>query len=193
MTTWEQTTLDKLGKIIKGIQKHRPQYDACLFEGGTVPFLETSDCQNDRLHPNSLTKYYNKLGLLQSKLFKENTVCITNHGRIGDAVILKSPSCLNTHLFGFNSFENVSDPKFIKYCFNFEKIKKLCDTISSAVSSTKELTFDRILKIPFPNPPFELQKKIGQILSTYDLLIENYQRQIEEAKKQVVWAMIHTS
>ncbi|WP_370664255.1 restriction endonuclease subunit S [Candidatus Mycoplasma haematobovis] len=50
-----------------------------------------------------------------------------------------------------------------------------------------------MLKIPFPNPPFELQQKIGKILSTYDLLIENYQRQIEEAKKQVVWKMIHTS
>ncbi|OAL10808.1 hypothetical protein A6V39_05655, partial [Candidatus Mycoplasma haematobovis] len=184
MSVWEQVSLNKLGILEKGIQKHHPQYDTCLFEGGSVPFLQTLNCQNDKLHPIELTKYYNKLGILQSKQFKKDTVCITNHGRIGDAVILKNPTCLSAHLFGFNSFKNVSDPKFIKYCFNYSKIKKLCNVISSAVSATKELTLDRILKIPFPNPPFELQQKIGKILSTYDLLIENYQRQIEEAKKQ---------
>ncbi|OAL10776.1 hypothetical protein A6V39_01795 [Candidatus Mycoplasma haematobovis] len=192
MATWEQTTLDKLGILQRGKQTHKPEYDPVLFENGTVPFVQVW-CVNESLFVNNIRKYYNEVGLKQSKTFSKGTVCIVNSGSVADSAILEEASSLCTQLHGFNCFENVSDNLFVKYCFDFQKIKKFCQNIASAVSSSRKLTLDRILKIPFPNPPFELQQKIGKILSAYDLLIENYQRQIEEAKKQVVWKMIHTS
>ncbi|OAL10774.1 hypothetical protein A6V39_01785 [Candidatus Mycoplasma haematobovis] len=192
MATWEQTTLDKLGILQSGKKTHKPASDPVLFENGTVPFVQVW-CVKNNLFVRNVEKNYNEIGKKQSRLFPASTVCITNNGRIGDASILLEDSCLADTLFGFSSFENVSDPKFMKYCFNFGKIKKLCEYVASANTGTKALTIERLKKIPFPNPPLELQQKIGKILSTYDLLIENYQSQIEEAKKQVVWKMIHTS
>ncbi|OAL10404.1 hypothetical protein A6V39_03140 [Candidatus Mycoplasma haematobovis] len=180
---WEEVTLDKLGNLQRGKQTHKPENDPYLFENGNIPFVQVL-CIDGKLFVNNVRKYYNKFGLRQSKLFSENTVCIVNHGIVAGTSILKKPSCLCTQLHGFNSFENVSDPKFVKYCFDFGKIKRLCQNISSAVSITKKLTLNRILKISFPNPPLDIQQKIGKILSTYDLLIENYEKQIDLLKNQ---------
>ncbi|OAL10416.1 hypothetical protein A6V39_03200 [Candidatus Mycoplasma haematobovis] len=181
MVTWKQTTLDKLGRIQRGRQTHKPEYDPVLFENGTIPFIQMKHV-TESLYVKMLL-YYNELGLKQSKLFPKDTVLITNDGRVGDSSILKESSCISTHTYGFNAFENISDTKFVKYCFNFSSIKGELKRIASS-GGHPILTVERLLKILFPNPPFELQQKIGKILSTYDLLIENYQNQIDLLKNQ---------
>ncbi|OAL10791.1 hypothetical protein A6V39_05785, partial [Candidatus Mycoplasma haematobovis] len=181
MFTWKKTTLDKLGFVSTGKQTHKPEYDPALFCGGMVPLIESQLVEGDRFFVGNARKYYNDLGIKQSRIYEAETVCITNNGRV-NASILKVPSCLSNQLHGFNAFENISDPRFVKYCFNFSDIRRQLATISSI--GAKYLPITKLLKIPFPNPPFELQQKIGKIISTYDLLIENYQSQIEEAKKQ---------
>ncbi|OAL10770.1 hypothetical protein A6V39_01765 [Candidatus Mycoplasma haematobovis] len=193
MCAWEIVTLDNLGILKSGRQVHKPEYDPSLFCEGSVPLIESQLIENDQLFVRNVRRYYNTFGVGQSTIFEADTVCITRTGNVAKTSIIKVPSCLSSRVHGLTPFVGVSDAIFIKYSFDFSKIKKLCQNIASANTETKVLTIDRLLKILFPNPPFELQQKIGKILSTYDLLIENYQRQIEEAKKQVVWKMIHTS
>ncbi|OAL10409.1 hypothetical protein A6V39_03165 [Candidatus Mycoplasma haematobovis] len=180
MSIWELVTLDKLGNCQLGKQFHKPKYDPCLFENGHIPFVQGQHV-NGKLYVNSVEKYYNEFGLKQSLSFPGDTVCITSGTRI-ESAILKFSSCLSSDLWGFNSFELVSDPVFIKYCFNFSEIQRQLVAISSV--GRKYLSLERLFKVPFPKPLLDIQQKIGRILSTYDLLIENYEKQIDLLKNQ---------
>ncbi|OAL10809.1 hypothetical protein A6V39_05660 [Candidatus Mycoplasma haematobovis] len=183
MSAWELATLDKLGFISRGRQTHYPKNDPNLFWKGTIPFVETQDVKEAKLFVRQIRRYYNQKGLEQGKLFPINTVCIASEGNIADSALLNKPSCLSCHVHGFNAYEGISCPRFIKYCFDFSSIKKECISVAQAGTTRLSLTSERLLTIKFPNPPFETQKKIGDILSAYDELIENHQKQTELLEK----------
>ncbi|OAL10405.1 hypothetical protein A6V39_03145 [Candidatus Mycoplasma haematobovis] len=179
MPDWKETTLDKLGFISRGRQTHYPKNDPNLFWKGTIPFVETQDVKEAKLFVRQIRRYYNQKGLEQGKLFPINTVCITNNANVADSALLRESSCLSCDVYGFNAYEGISCPRFIKYCFDFAPIKKECISVAQAGTTRLSLTSERLLTIKFPNLSFETQKKIGDILSAYDELIENCERQIE--------------
>ncbi|ADX98321.1 restriction endonuclease subunit S [Mycoplasma suis] len=174
---WEWVTLDKLGTFHRGKQTHYPKNDRTLFEGGTIPFIETQDCKSSRLFIKDVRKFYNQKGLQQGRLFPKNTVCISNNGNVADSAILDSQSCLSCDVHGFNSFSGISDPFFIKYCFDFSKVKNTCISLAKSATTRLSLTTERLKIVEFPYPIYEIQQKIGSILSSRDLLIENNEMQ----------------
>ncbi|AGX89206.1 restriction endonuclease subunit S [Mycoplasma parvum] len=179
MYKWELTTLDKLGTFNRGKQTHYPKNDPTLFENGNIPFVETQDCKSSRLFIRKVKKFYNQKGLKQGKLFPINTVCISSEGNIADSALLSKTSCLSCHIHGFNSYQGISDPKFIKYCFDFSQIKDSCLALAKSATTRLSLTTERLKIVKFPYPLFQIQQKIGDILSAYDELSENNERQIE--------------
>ncbi|OAL10790.1 hypothetical protein A6V39_05780 [Candidatus Mycoplasma haematobovis] len=183
MHSWDWVSLDKLGFISRGRQTHYPKNDPNLFWKGTIPFVETQDVKEAKLFVRQIRRYYNQKGLEQGKLFPINTVCIASEGNIADSSLLNIPSCLSCHVHAFKAYEGIACPRFIKYCFDFSSIKKECISVAQSGTTRLSLTSERLLTIKFPNPSFETQKKIGDILSAYDELIENHQRQIEILEK----------
>ncbi|AGX89255.1 restriction endonuclease subunit S [Mycoplasma parvum] len=178
---WELTTLDKLVKIERGIANHKPNCDPSLFCQGNIPLVcckEVSD--SNYLKILKCNKYYNSKGLKQSKLFSENTICVVGCGNsAGDSAILNFSACLSPNLYGFNSYEGISDPKFIKYCFDYPKMKEKLMKLAKSSTAQPHLTLSKLLSIKFPCPPHDIQQKIGNILSSYDELIGNSERWIE--------------
>ena len=86
---------------------------------------------------------------------------------------------------GFVPYKNVSNVKFVKYCFDI--LKKDCQQISQGTAQDN-LSWKKLSTILFPCPPIEVQNRIVAILSRYDTLIENYQKQIkllEEAAQRL--------
>lgn len=182
--SWKYKPLNELGTISRGRSKHRPRDDAELF-GGNYPFVQTADVKKANLNLTEYNETYNEKGLAQSKLWDKGTLCITIAANIADTAILGIPACFPDSIMGFNSYDGISDVRFIKYCFDI--LQRDCKNISQGTAQDN-LSWKKLSTIKFPAPKIEVQTKIADILSSYDDLIENNQKQIkllEEAAQRL--------
>ena len=182
--SWDCVTLDKLGSISRGKSKHRPRNDKFLF-GGKYPFIQTADVKAAGLYLTEYTETYSDKGLEQSKLWPAGTLCITIAANIADTTILGIDACFPDSVMGFIPYKGISNVKFIKYAFDI--LQKDCKKISQGTAQDN-LSWRKLSTIKFPAPPIEVQDKIVSILSGYDDLIDNNQKQIkllEEAAQRL--------
>ena len=182
--SWEQKCLDELGAISRGKSKHRPRNDPSLFDG-QYPFIQTADVKNANFYITEYLQTYNEKGLAQSKLWKKGTLCITIAANIADTGILGIDACFPDSIMGFVPYEDKSDVRYVKYCFDI--LQKQCQQISQGATQDN-LSWEKLSTIKFPAPPIDVQKQIADILSAYDDLIENNQKQIkllEEAAQRI--------
>lgn len=182
--SWDYVTLDKLGAISRGKSKHRPRNDKTLF-GGKYPFIQTADVKAAGLYLNEYTETYSDKGLAQSKLWSAGTLCITIAANIADTTILGIDACFPDSVMGFIPYEGVSNVKFVKYAFDI--LQRDCKKISQGTAQDN-LSWKKLSTIKFPAPDIEIQDKIVSILSVYDDLVENNQKQIkllEEAAQRL--------
>ena len=182
--SWEYKTLDQLGEVSRGRSRHRPRNDPSLF-GGKYPFIQTADVKAANFYITEYDTTYNEKGLAQSKLWKPGTLCITIAANIADSGILAIDACFPDSVMGFTPYDGISDVRFIKYCFDI--LQQDCKKISQGTAQD-DLSWEKLSTIRFPAPPIETQQKIADILSAYDNLIENNQKQIkllEEAAQRL--------
>ena len=181
---WEKKTLDRLGCVSRGKSKHRPRNDPRLF-GGQYPFIQTADVKNANFYITEYSDTYNEVGLAQSKLWDIGTLCITIAANIADTGILGIPACFPDSIMGFIPYDGISDVRFVKYCFDM--LQRDCKQISQGTAQDN-LSWQKLSTIEFPAPPIETQRRIADILSAYDDLIENNRKQIkllEEAAQRL--------
>ena len=181
---WEYKTLDRLGKISRGKSKHRPRNDPRLFRG-KYPFIQTSDVKNADYYITEYSDTYNDFGLEQSRLWDAGTLCITIAANIADTGVLAFPACFPDSIMGFVPYKGVANTRFIKGCFDI--LQQDCKQISQGTAQDN-LSWKKLSTIKFPAPPYDIQCRIADILSAYDNLIENNQKQIkllEEAAQRL--------
>ena len=184
MSEWKKVSLSEMGIVSRGKSKHRPRNDARLY-GGRYPFIQNGDIGAAGLYVTDYSQTYNEEGLAQSKLWEVNTLCITIAANIADTALLAFPACFPDSIMGFVPYKNVANVKYVKYCFDI--LKKDCQQISQGTAQDN-LSWKKLSTIKFPCPPLEVQNRIATILSRYDSLIENYQKQIkllEEAAQRL--------
>lgn len=182
--SWDFVTLDKLGEISRGKSKHRPRNDPSLF-GGKYPFIQTADVKAAGMYLTKYSETYNDRGLAQSKIWPKGTLCITIAANIADTTILGIDACFPDSVMGFIPFKNVANVKFVKYSFDI--LQRDCKNISQGTAQDN-LSWKKLSTIKFPMPSIDIQNKIVDILSAYDDLIENNQKQIkllEEAAQRL--------
>ena len=181
---WEWKTLDQLGSVSRGRSKHRPRDDESLY-GGIYPFIQTADVKRSNFYITEYSQTYNERGLAQSKLWRAGTLCFTIAANIADSAILGIDACFPDSIMGFIPYEGVSDVRFVKYCFDV--LQQQCKQISQGATQDN-LSWEKLSTIKFPAPDYKTQQKIADILSAYDNLIENNQKQIkllEEAAQRL--------
>ena len=86
---------------------------------------------------------------------------------------------------GFIPYKDVANVKFVKYSFDI--LQRDCKNISQGTAQDN-LSWKKLSTIKFPMPSIDTQNKIVDILSAYDNLIENNQKQIkllEEAAQRL--------
>ena len=183
-TDWKKVRLDEMGTVSRGRSKHRPRNDSSLFNG-EYPFIQTADVKNANLYITEFSQTYNEKGLAQSKLWNKGTLCITIAANIADTAILGIDACFPDSIMGFIPNTEISDVKYVKYCFDI--LQKECQSISVGAAQDN-LSWEKLSRIKFSCPPLETQQKIASILSAYDDLIENNRKQIkllEEAAQRL--------
>lgn len=110
-------TLPELGEFGRGVSKHRPRNDEALL-GGPYPLIQTGDVANSGLYITEYHSTYSELGLQQSKMWNEGTLCITIAANIAKTAILGFNACFPDSIVGFNANE-YSNNVFVHYWFSF--------------------------------------------------------------------------
>jgi len=173
---WQKVKLNNLGFVGRGKSKHRPRNDSSLY-GGEYPFIQTSDVKNTNLYITDYSQTYNHKGLSQSKLWDPGTLLITIAANIAETAILKIPACFPDSIVGFIANPKKSDTRFVKYYI--DTIKLNMQSVSKGTTQDN-LSLDKLLTFNFYIPEeVDDQKGIANILSAFDDLIENNNKQIK--------------
>lgn len=171
---WENRALAELGSVSRGKSKHRPRNDKKLY-GGDYPFIQTADVKNAIFYINEFSQTYNEVGLKQSKLWEKDTLCITIAANIAETALLSFPACFPDSIVGFIPFENISDVRYIKYTLDNYKTEF---QKRSKGATQDNLSVSKINSLKLLIPDYDYQVKVADVISKYDLLIENNQKRI---------------
>lgn len=178
-----ELTLDQLGSVARGRSRHRPR-DAAFLYGGPFPFVQTGDVKRAGLYLREYEQTYSEAGLAQSKLWPVGTLCITIAANIADTAILDIEACFPDSVIGFIANPAKADTRFVKYLF--DSVLKMRFRSFTQGAAQDNLSQQKLLSIRFPVPAPATQKRIADVLSAYDDLIENNRKRIallEEAAR----------
>jgi type I restriction enzyme S subunit len=124
----------------------------------------------------SYSQTYTEFGLQQSKVWPRNTLCITIAGaNTAETAILNFEACFPDSVIGFIVDETKADLRFVKYSLDLMK-----DRFRGVTRGTTQdnLSLDKLLLFSIPTPTPAIQRRIGDIFSAYDDLMENCRERI---------------
>lgn len=182
---WERKKISEVSKIGRGKSKHRPR-DAEFLYGGIYPFIQTGDIRNADLYLTKYSQTYSEEGLNQSKLWDENTLCITIAANIAETTILKIKACFPDSIIGLIPHEDKTIVLFVKY--QFDKFKIEIQSLSQGVAQAN-LNQEKLSNIEFHFPQLQEQTKIANFLSAVDEklnLLKEKKETLEAYKKGIM-------
>jgi type I restriction enzyme S subunit len=182
---WERKKLNEVAEISRGKSKHRPR-DAEFLYGGKYPFIQTGDIRNAGLYLDKYTQTYSEAGLKQSKLWNENTLCITIAANIAETTILKIKACFPDSIIGLIPKENKTTVLFVKS--QFDKFKIEIQKLSQGIAQAN-LNQERLSNIEFYYPTLPEQKRIAGFFTVLDKKITELEQKkslLDQYKKGVM-------
>lgn len=172
----ETITVAKLGRIVTG--KTPPTKDKDNY-GGTIPFITPVDMTGNRSIIKTERYVTAKgLGTVRNCYLPEHSVCVSCIGSdMGKAVLTTAPSITNQQINSIVVDEDSYDYMYVYYLMRTleEKIKSLGKN-ATAVPILNKTKFSNI---EIQVPEIDVQRSISNILSAYDNLIENNEKQIK--------------
>lgn len=188
MSEWKCYKLSEISSLSNGINFEKSAYTS------GVKLIGVSDFKN-RIHPDydSLQEVDSKVVKSGDYLEKGDIVFVRSNGNkelVGRCMIIDrdipvtySGFCIKLRLKDKKRFE----PVFFNYLFKTRQFKKSM-TGTAVGANIQNLSQSRLGICEIKVPDIETQKRIATILSRYDSLIENYQKQIkllEEAAQRL--------
>ena len=187
MSEWKKV---KLGEICERVTSGgTPKANvSSYYNPPTIPWLKTKEVNYCRI--TETENYISEEGLKNSsaKLISPNSVIIAMYGQgdtAGRIAINKIPLATNQACCNLTIDKSKADYEFIYYqlCTLYDKLVSL-----KAGAAQPNLNARIIKNLEIIMPSLPIQHRIATILSHYDSLIENYQKQIkllEEAAQRL--------
>ena len=176
---WNEVKLKDIGEILGG---GTPSTANKEYWNGDILWLtptEVTALKTKYLYDTE--RKITELGLKNSsaKMIKPNSLIICTRATIGDCCINKKEISTNQ---GFKSItpNNNYDVVFLYYLINYNRNLLIAN---SSGSTFLEISKSNLENLSFYFPPLDEQKRIADILSTFDDLIENLNKLIE--KKEI--------
>lgn len=154
---WEWVRLTDVGEVSRGRSKHRPRNDAILYRDGKYPLVQTGDVARSGGLITSCSSFYNDVGLAQSRMWPEGTLCLTIAANIADVGILNFDACFPDSVVGFNAFSPITSNKYFLYMLM--AYKAILDSMATR-SAQKNINLDTIASLAYPLPPLAEQQRI---------------------------------
>ncbi len=181
---WDETRLGDLtadGKpIVYGIVQAGPDTP------GGIPYIRSTDVGGRMVPESGLMRTTKEIAKKYRRAAVESgDIVFSLRGNIGSCSII--PVALNganlTQGTARISLSKRSDSQFVRYALGGFDVCRLIDTWAKG-STFREITIDDLRKVPIPYAPLPEQKKIAEILSTCDEVIEKTGALIEAKKRQ---------
>lgn len=139
--------LAELGRLDRGVSKHRPRNDPALM-GGRFPLIQTGDVARSHGYIREYSSTYSDLGLAQSKVWPAGTLCVTIAANIGKTGILTFDACFPDSVVGFSS-----DPETVEYVRVWLSLRQAALEASAPQSAQKNINLAvlRALDVPLPD------------------------------------------
>jgi type I restriction enzyme S subunit len=175
---WEVKRLGELAEIKRGASP-RPIADPKYFDiNSKVGWVRISDVSKSKKYLLSVEQYLSELGIKNSRFVPQNSLIMSICASIGKPICTQLDTCIHD---GFVVFESLlSDQEFLYYYLSF--IQNTWHSYSQP-GTQLNLNTDIINIQKLPLPPLPEQKKIAEILSTWDEAIEKLNSYIEAKKK----------
>lgn len=173
---WCWAHLQNLGELSRGRSKHRPRNDSKLF-GGKYPFIQTGDVARSNGFIKNHNQTYNETGLAQSRLFPQDTLCITIAANIADTGIITYPACFPDSIVGFIPEEGMFEVLFAMYYVRI--VQNDLQTFAPATAQ-KNINLGILHQVAVPAPPLteqhEIVHRVGALFKIADQIEERYKK-----------------
>lgn len=162
---WRNTTIGELGRVVTG---KTPPTSTNGFFGGDIPFVTPGDLGNSAVVFDA-ERTLTLAGLEQAKPIPPGAVLFTCIGTIGKSAIAGRKLATNQQINSVVCDPEKVENRFLYYLLKFhsDRIQRLAG--SQAVPIVNKSTFENVAAII---PPLEEQRKIVEVLRTWDEAIE---------------------
>ena len=180
MSEWKKVKLGELYEVHNGLSKGRQ------FFGTGFPFLTFSNVFNNWFLPEQLESLVQTTDKEREACsIKTGDIFITRTSETMDELGMSSVALKDYPNATYNGFTKrlrpITDrvnPRYIGYYLRTPKFRGQFMAFSS-MTTRASLANNDLLNMEIELPPLETQHRIATILSRYDSLIENYQKQIK--------------
>lgn len=187
---WETVKLGELYSIYNGLAKGRE------FFGKGYPFISFSEVFNNIFLPSQPKSLVESTETEREKYsIKRGDILITRTSETPDELGMTSVALQDIPNGTYNGFSKrlrpITErvlPEFIGYYLRSFEFRKHFIGITGSMTTRASLRNEFLLDLDIPVPDYKVQQKIAHILYSYDLLINNCQKQIyllEEAAQRL--------
>lgn len=176
---WSIQKLEQIATVERGKFSARPRNDPKYF-GGNIPFVQTGDIAAAKTYLQNYTQTLNEDGLKVSRLFPKNTILITIAANIGDTAITSFDVACPDSLVAIRTHKDTD-------CFWLKLYLETCkDELDGKATQNaqKNINLQVLKPLEVLTPPYSEQRKIAQILSTWDKAISTTEKLIDTSKQQ---------
>lgn len=184
-----------LGRTVTG---HTPPTSESKYFGDYMPFVKPTDIDKESKYTYNPEQYYSEEAAEKYKtsLIPKGATCVVCIGTIGEKMTMAHCDLYTNQSINSIIPSKDNDPDYVYYLlkYNLGKVKALNKGTASGREFVSKSTFlEMDVEV---HEDLATQQKIGAMLSAYDSLIENYQKQIkllEEAAQRyyVRWFVEH--
>ena len=180
-------TIGDLGDIITG---NTPPRSKPELYGKHTPFIKATDISENQKYTFAPEEYYSEDGYKKyiNSLIPKGSTCVVTIGSIGKKMTMAHCDCFINQAMNAILPNDNFDKEYVYYAVK-NIIGNLKSLDSGTASGRENVSKSAFSKMPITiNDDIKVQIRIGKILSSYDLLIENNQKQIkllEEAAQRL--------
>lgn len=171
---WEVVRLGDIGKIVGG---GTPSTKKVEFWSGTIPWISSSDIDENSVFDISQTRYITQEAISKSstKPIEPNSILIVSRVGLGKVAVNQNVLCTSQDIQALT--QHKQNAFFLVYAI--KNLVSLACRINQG-TSIKGFTKEVLSNLCIPLPPLAEQEKIAEILSTWDTQIQNFESLIAE-------------
>lgn len=177
---WKIVQLQEVVRVFRGASP-RPKGDPRYY-GGSIPRVLIEDVTRDGKYVTPRVDSLTEEGAKKSRYLEKDSVILSCSGtRVAIPGILAVPACIHDGFFGFDNFKDLV-PEYLYYLF--EQLHEKMQSSATMGGVFNNLTTQIMKEMYIDLPPLNEQRKIVDILSTWDKAIEHLEKLIAKKKVQ---------
>lgn len=190
---WCWARFPELGAFGRGRSKHRPRNDPALYADGDHRMIQTGDVARSKGLIQTHTAKYNDVGLAQSRLWPNGTLCITIAANIADSGILDFAACFPDSVVGFVAAPCFESARYFEYFMRTAKADLLAFAPATA---QKNINLDILMQVMIPLPPLAEQHRIVAKVDELMALCDQLESSIttgKQTRSRLLEAVLHNA